>query len=333
MDALQNIFAKAKADRKHIVLAEGHDPRIISGAVRAASDDLANVTLIGDPDIITGEIQGRLPGGVQVISPKAFDDLDDFIAVYQALNPKRRIDITATKMAVLEPVNFANLFVAQGYCDGSVAGACHPTGVTMRSASKIIGPSGGSDIVSSFFIMVMPRGQEINSDVLIFADCAWVVAPDVEGLVSIASMTADSAVSLLGLDPKVAFLSFSTRGSAVHPKVRRLDKAAALLQAQRPELKIESAVQFDAAINASVAAIKAPNSEVAGQANILIFPNLEAGNIGYKIAERIGGAAAIGPVFQGLKKPANDLSRGCSADDVYNMIAVTAAQAAFLREV
>ena len=217
--------------------------------------------------------------------------------------------------------------VRMGDADGSISGAVHTTPDVVRSALRLIGPDGQTKLVSSFFLMIMPATFPGECRAMIFADCGLNVDPNAEQLAEIASASADSARQLLGQEPRIALLSFSTRGSAQHPKVGKVEQAGVLLQAMRPDLSMDAAIQVDAAIIPDIAQAKAPGSALGGNANVLIFPDLDSGNIAYKIAERIGGATAIGPILQGLAKPANDLSRGCNADDVFAMIAVTAIQA------
>lgn len=329
MNVLSGIIAKASANRKHIILAEGLEPRIVAGAVRAAKDGVANITLLGPKDQVRDLTRNAGDSGhlIDIINPETSEYVAELVAAFRAINSKKTLSDAAALEAIRSSLNFANMYVRTGRCDGSLAGAEHASADVLRSAIAAIGLHESADIISSFFVMVMPEAHTLSQKTLIFSDCACVVSPTAEQLASIAASTVNSAKRLLGLDPKVALLSFSTRGSAQHPAVQKVEEAGQILSAAHPSLPLEIAIQFDAAIIDSVAKIKAPNSPVAGQANILIFPTLDAGNIGYKIAQRLGGAKAIGPIFQGLARPANDLSRGCSADDVYNMIAVTAVQA------
>lgn len=292
------MIARAKTSPRHIVLAEGQDPRVIAASVKASQDGLAKITLLGDPEYTRPRIQAAGDQG---------------------------------QVAVLDggetPLNTANQMVMDGHAEGTVAGAVHTTRDVVRSALKTIGVARGFNIVSSFFIMVMPDDNEALKGGVIYSDCGLVIEPDAAQLVEIASASADNAKALLGLDPKLAFLSFATKDSAQHPLVDRTHVALETFKQSRPDIPADGPLQFDAAILPDIAKRKAPTSEVAGQANVFIFPDLNAGNMAYKITERLAGAKAIGPILQGLAKPANDLSRGCSAEDIYNMIAVTVLQA------
>ena len=302
MDPLADIIARAKTDPKHIVLAEGQDKRVVQGAVRAARAGIATITLLGAEDDVKPLIEAE-NDLIRIIDPEGDN-----------------------------PLNFAAEMVRNGRADGSVAGAVYTTPDVVRAALKIIGVHQNYDLVSSLFIMVMAETFETLKGGAIFSDCGLVIDPDAAQLADIAAAAADNAKMLLGLEPKIAMLSFATRSSARHAFVDKVETATHMLKEKRPELTIEGPVQFDAAIIPEISASKAPNSEVAGRANVFIFPDLNAGNIGYKIAQRIGGAKAIGPVLQGLNKPVNDLSRGCDAEDVFNMIAVTALQAQAVKD-
>ncbi|MGB3391802.1 MAG: phosphate acetyltransferase [Pseudaminobacter sp.] len=329
MKPLDDIIAAAKAEPRHIVLAEGEDLRIIDGAIRAVTECIARITLLGNVERIRSALtaRGADPDRFSIEDPLVSPKVEQYAAAYFDLRRHKGIDEVAAIRAVSDLLGFAAMMVRQGEADGTIGGAVATTADTVRAALQIIGKARDSRIVSSFFLMMLCETHHTKKGAFVFADCGLVVEPDAAELADIAIASARSFQALTGGEPKVAMLSFSTGGSAVHDRVSKVVKAVELARAADPSLLIDGELQFDAAFVEAVSVAKAPGSAIKGAANVLIFPNLEAANIGYKIAQRIGGAKAIGPILQGLARPANDLSRGCSADDVYHMIAVTCAQA------
>ncbi|SDO47521.1 phosphate acetyltransferase [Vreelandella arcis] len=329
MKALNQILESARLDPRRIVLCEGEDERILSAAAKAAEQGIAKILLVGSRADITAAAKrcGVDLAAVEVIDPADSPLTDDLARALLTLREKKGMTPEQAAMAILEPLCFANMLVREGHADGTVAGAVNTTADVVRSAIQLLGLAPGSKLVSSFFLMMLCKPFHSLKGGIIFSDCGLVIDPDAGELAQIAMAAADSAQKLLKENPRVAILSFSTSGSASHGNVEKVVKAAREVKAARPKLAIDEDVQLDAAIVAEIAERKLPNSKVKGNANVLIFPNLEAGNIGYKLAERIGGAEAIGPLLQGLAKPANDLSRGCSVDDVFHVIAVTTVQA------
>jgi len=324
-----DLIARAQSAPKHIVLAEGQDPRVVDGAVRALQEKVATVTLLGPIDEVRAlaRAAGDTEDQLHIVDPQQAAKHDAYAAEFFEIRKHKGLNLSTAQNAVKNPLNYANMMVRTGDADGSVAGARNTTGNVVLSALQVIGVDKRYSLVSSFFLMMMCEDFHTKKGGVVFADCGLVVAPDEDELAQIAAAAADSARLLLNVDPKIAMLSFSTRGSAQHPDVTKVENAAARVRELRPDLSVEPAIQFDAAFVPEIAALKAPESEVAGNANVFVFPDLNSGNIGYKIAERIGRAKAIGPIMQGLAKPANDLSRGCDADAVYGMIAVTVVQA------
>lgn len=325
---MEAIFRAAHANPRHIVLAEGEDDRIQSGALRAVNDGLARITLIGNQEQIleNTNLQGNVPQGLSIVNPATSDLTGHFAEQFYQLRKHKGITSEQAAKSVLDPLAFAAMMVRENHADGTIAGAISTTADTVRAALQVIGTAPDADLVSSFFLMVLNKPHHSKKGVFVFADGGLSIAPNVEQLASIAVASATSFHKLIGEEPRIAMLSFSTYGSAKHPKVDAVAAATELAQTRAPDLKISGELQFDAAFVPEVAAQKAPGAAIQGDANVFIFPSLEAANIGYKIAQRIGGAEAIGPILQGLAHPANDLSRGCDADDVYNLIAVTCAQ-------
>lgn len=329
MKALNQILDNARQDPKRIVLCEGEDERVLRAAAKAAEAGIARVMLVGAEETVAAAARnhGIDVSAIEVVDPATSPLTESLAQALHALREKKGMTREQAESRVRDPLCFAHMLVREGHADGSVAGAVNTTADVVRNAIQTLGLAPGSSLVSSFFLMMLCQPFHQHKGGLIFADCGLMVDPDAEQLSQIALAAADSAETLLDEEPRVAMLSFSTSGSAQHEHVDRVRDAAQAVQQQRPELAIDEDVQLDAAIVPDIAEKKLPDSRVKGRANVLVFPNLNAGNIGYKMAERIGGADAIGPLLQGLNKPANDLSRGCSVDDIYHVIAVTSVQA------
>lgn len=329
MKPLDRILEAAKAAPRRIVLAEGEDPRIVEGAVRAAREGLAEIILVGRRAMVEARLAeaGETSGRIRIEDPATSVLTARLAQAYHTLRAGKGIDAEAAAEALRAPLVFAAMMVREGEADGTVAGAVATTADTVRAALQTIGRAPGVSLVSSFFLMMLCAPHHVKKGAFVFSDCGLVVDPDAVGLADIAIASARSYEALAGLPAKVAMLSFSTAGSAVHERVSKVTEATRLAHEAAPDLVIDGELQFDTAFVEAVSAAKAPHSELHGQANVFVFPNLDAANIGYKIAQRIGGASAIGPILQGLAKPANDLSRGCNANDVFHMIAVTVVQA------
>ncbi len=315
---LKEIRTKAKERKKTVVLPESHDNRVLIAAEKIISEQIANVITIGNEDKIEQRAKelGVNLSGVRIIEPEKSDKFSDFVNFFFNLRKHKGITYEQAKETMKRDLYFGAMLVREGYADASVAGSTASTGDVLRAAFQVVGMREDVSIVSSFFLMVFPDRN------FSFADSAVVPNPTAEQLADIAITTAENHKILTGEEPYVAMLSFSTKGSAKHELIDKVIEATKLAQQKRPDLHIDGELQFDAAIVDSVGQRKAPGSEVAGRANVLIFPDLNAGNIGYKIAQRLGGAEAIGPIVQGLKKPLFDLSRGCSDEDIVNTVAI-----------
>lgn len=328
MDFMSKMKTKAKVNVKTIVLPEGEEERNLTAAAEITKEEIARIVLLGDVDNIrakAAELSLDITG-CEIIDPANGEKFEEYVDAFHELRKKKGVTPEQAREIMKDPMYYGTMMVKQDDADGMVSGAIHTTGDLLRPGLQIVKTAPGVSIVSSFFIM------ETNTEygdhgTLLFADCAVNPMPDEEQLASIAISTADTGTKLMGFDSKVAMLSFSTMGSAEHEVVTKVQNAVKIANERRPDLAIDGELQADAALVASVGRQKAPDSKVAGNANILVFPDLQSGNIGYKLVQRFAGADAIGPITQGFAKPINDLSRGCSAEDIVNVVAVTAVQA------
>lgn len=329
MELMQKIWNMAQSDLKKIVLPEGDEERTLKACEKIKKNSLADVKLIGNTTIIKEKAVklGVNLEGIEIIDPETSDLKDRYANEFYELRKNKGMTIEKAKETLKDSLYFATMMLKLGDADGLVSGAVHTTGDLLRPGLQIIKTAPGVSVVSSFFIMLVPNCEFGEDGMLIFADCAVNPNPSAEELASIAIATADTAKKLCNMEPRVAMLSFSSMGSASHELVEKVRNATVIAKGLRPDLLIEGELQLDAAIVKEVADKKAPNNKVAGRANVLIFPDLQSGNIGYKLVERFARAEAIGPVCQGFAKPINDLSRGCSVDDIVNVVALTAVQA------
>lgn len=331
MKLFERLTQRAKANRRRIVLPEGAEERNITAADKILADQLADIILLGNPTEI--EAQATRLGLAHISQATILDPADDknidrYAPLFFELRKKKGISMEDARRFTANELYFGCLMVKAGDADGMVSGAIHTTGDVLRAAFQIIKTEPGIDTVSGAFIMLLPEGSQYGTDgLMVFADCAVVPDPDARQLAQIAVCSARTAHDVAGIDPRVAILSFSTKGSAKHERVDKVIEATRLAHEMAPGIKLDGELQTDAAIVPVVASLKAPHSDIAGQANVLVFPSLEVGNIAYKLVQRIAGAEAVGPLLQGLAAPVSDLSRGCVANDIYKTIIMTANQA------
>lgn len=329
MDFVKMVHVKAVEAGKTIVLPEGCEPRTLKASEIITKNKLAKVILVGNSDEIkkNADKESVSLDGVQIIDPAKSEWFDDFANTFYELRKDKGVDLKKAAQTMKDEVYFATMMVHKGYADGLVSGAIHSTGDTIRPALQIIKTKPGIKVVSSSFVMLVPECEMGCGGMFVFADCAVNIDPDADQLAEIAVSSAETAKVLCGMEPKIAMLSFSTHGSAKHAFVDKVTAATKIVKERFPELKVDGEIQADAALVASVGKTKCPGSPIAGEANVLVFPDLQSGNIGYKLVQRLAHAEAVGPFLQGIAKPVNDLSRGCSVEDIVNVVAITAVQA------
>lgn len=328
MAFIDEIKKRARAVKKTIVLPESMDRRTWEAVETVLKEDIANVVVLGTPEEVEANSKGLDVSGATVINPNTSDKLDEYVdALVELRKNKGMTPEEARRLLTTDYMFYACMMLKSGAADGIVSGACHSTANTLRPCLQIIKTKPGCKLVSAFFLMIVPNCEYGEDGVFVFGDCGLNQDPNPEELAAIAASSAESFEQLTGKKAKVAMLSHSTKGSAKHDLVTKVVEATKIAKEQYPELDVDGELQLDAALVPSVAASKAPDSTVAGQANVLIFPNLDAGNIGYKLVQRLAKAEAYGPVTQGIGAPVNDLSRGCFADDIVGVVAITAVQA------
>ncbi len=331
MKLFERLIARAAANKRRIVLPEGLEPRNLQAADRILAEGLADIILLGNPDEVQAKARelglGNI-GNAMVIDYKSAEAIDRYAPLFYELRKKKGISMEDARKFTANELYFGCLMVKAGDADGLVSGAIHTTGDVLRAAFQVIKTAPGIDTVSGAFLMILPDNLPFGENgIMVFADCAVVPDPDARQLAQIAVSSAETAKNVAGIEPRVAILSFSTKGSAKHERVDKVIEATRIAHEMAPGLHLDGELQTDAAIVPVVASLKAPQSDIAGKANVLVFPSLEVGNIAYKLVQRLAGVEAVGPLLQGLAAPVSDLSRGCVADDIYKTIIMTANQA------
>lgn len=328
MSFIEKVKQRAKSDKKTIVLPETSDKRVLKAAEIIMKEEIAQIILIGNKEKISSVDPEVDLSGMEFVDPSTFDQMDDYVAALVELRKNRGMTEEDAKTLLAEqPLYFGVMMVKQGLADGMVAGAAHSTPDVLRPSLQILRTAPGTKMVSSFFVMVVPNEDMGADGTFVFSDCGLVQNPDANELSAIAQSSAASFRQLVEAEPLVAMLSHSSKGSASHPDVDKVVEATKLVKSEAPDLKVDGELQLDAAIVPEIGPSKSPGSEVAGHANVLVFPDLDAGNIGYKLVQRLANADAYGPVTQGIAAPVNDLSRGCSVKDIVGVAAITAVQA------
>ncbi|MCF8304289.1 MAG: phosphate acetyltransferase [Bacteroidales bacterium] len=334
MGLMERIRTSAQQHNKRIVLPEGTEERTLKAANFILQERIARIILIGDQDKIremAREWKLEKIEQTTIIDPGTYDRKEEFANMLFEIRKEKGLTMEEALKLVEDPLYLSTLLIKNNEADGEVAGAANATGKVLKPAFQVVRTQPGISVVSGAFLMLFKNHELVPDNILVFADCAVHPDPTDEELAQIAISTAQTAKNIAGIDPRIAMLSFSTRGSANHPMVEKVANATKIVQEREPSIQIDGEFQADAAIVEAVGMHKAPGSPIAGNANVLVFPSLEAGNIGYKLVQRLAGAEAIGPVLQGMAAPINDLSRGCSISDIVNLVAITANQAAAIK--